>query len=324
MEEEKDFLNKDLAQPKEKFYSKISNDFIGNDFEEQLEWGLLLVQNKFKQMRFANYMKPVYANHFDKAFLITATLNEKQQFFAPFTSLQVTPDIIPNMNIKIMNIGETISLQKYREIPSIERRSLKVRRKHAFELSYAFYKKDTDSFYAKQEGFELNPSFFNLKFGGEQKGNFSIHDLPNPISLDPNYVVPENGIKYLDAETIAQTVRGIAMAYNIALSMYYEWCIYIKDNNSIGFTIPIEPLILSDIFKTSMLKFENKKRMIHFVREHYRRKVANPNEDYSVFIQRYLRGEHKFTHNGFTTEIIPPRYDLNRVNSKKKFINPFS
>jgi hypothetical protein len=61
--------------------------------------------------------------------------------------------------------------------------------------------------------------------------------------------------------------------------------------------------------------------MLHFVREHYRRKIANTNEDYSIFVNKYLRGEHKFDYRNFYAEIIPPKYDLLRAKTKKKFID---
>ena len=111
------------------------------------------------------------------------------------------------------------------------------------------------------------------------------------------------------------------MSYQVALSLYYEWSIYIKEYDNIGLVIPINPEILSEIYKTSLLEFENKKRMIHFVKDHYRRKKADVNQDYSVFIQKYLRGENKFNYKGFKAEIIPPKYDLNRVKTRKTFID---
>ena len=155
--------------------------------------------------------------------------------------------------------------------------------------------------------------------------NGRLYDkIPTPIPLIPGYVFPENAIKFLRKEEILDYCTLIAFSYQVAMSMYYEWNIYIKEYDNIGITIPIEPSILSEVYKTSMLKFEDKKRMIHFVKDHYRRKVANPNEDYSVYVQKYLRGENKFNYKGFIAEIIPPKYDLNRIKTKKKFVDPLT
>lgn len=320
MEEEKSYRNKDLFQDKKDFDKAVTNDFIGDDFIEQLEWGMLMVKNNFKQIRFADYLPMITANTFDKAFLMSAGLNDNVKFFSPLTDLQATPDIFPLINVKHMIIGETITLGKVKELDLLTKRNLKVKRKYAFEYSYAFFKKDTETFYGKKDGYELNNSFFQML----KKEKIEISDLPKPISLHPQYVVPEDAIKYLSVDEIATTTKQLSMAYQIALSMFYEWSIYLREPETIGFTIPIEPHMLKDLFDTSMLKFDNKKRMLHFVKDHYRRKIANPNEDYSVYVNRYLRGEHKFDYRGFYAEIIPPKYDLNRAKTKKKFIDATS
>lgn len=314
---EKSYLNKDLFCEKSDIEQSIKNDFIGSDFVEQLEWAMLLIQSNFKQIRFAEYLPPVTRNHFDKAYLMTSGLNETQGFFAPLSDLQANPEMFPNLNIKYLLIDDTITLGKYKELPPEEKRNLRVKRKYAYERSIAFYKKDTESFYGVKEGYEVNPLFFKPLDEITDTGY-----LPNPISLHPNYRLPENAIRYMPVELIAELIKGLAMSYQIAFSMYYEWSIYIKEYDNVGFVIPIEPEMLSEIYKTSLLNFSNKKSMLHFVKDHYRRKVAKENEDYSIYVQKYLRGEHKFNYRGFHAEIIPPKYDLGRVKTKKKFINP--
>lgn len=316
--EEKSYRNKDLIGSKEDFEKSITNDFIGDDFTERLEWAMLMIQGNFKQMRFADYLPMVTKNHFDKAYLMTHGLSENIKFFAPYTQMQATPEIFPNINIKFMTITDTIQLNKIKELDSKEKRHLTIKRKHAYQISSAFFKKDTESFYGINSGYEINDSFFKI---GEEGRALQISDLPKPISLHPNYTVPENAIQRLEAQEIIDMCNLISGSYQAAMSMYYEWSIYIKEYDNIGMILPIDASILSEIYRSSMLKFDNKKRMLHFVREHYRRKVANPNEDYSIFIQKYLRGEHKFDYRGFYTEIIPPKYDLNRIKTRKKFID---
>jgi hypothetical protein len=125
----------------------------------------------------------------------------------------------------------------------------------------------------------------------------------------------------LPKNQIVDVMRLIAMSYQVAMSMYYEWSIYIKEYDNIGLIVPIEPQILSELYKTSLIKFESKKQMVHFVKGHYRRKPAASSEDYSVFVNRYLRGEHRFNYRGFYAEVIPPKYDLLRARTKKKFVD---
>lgn len=320
MNEEKSYRNKDMMLSESEFNEAVTNDFIGQDFTEQLEWAMLMIQSNFKQLRFAEYLPAVTANHFDKAYLMSANLNDNQKFFAPFTDLQATPEIFPQLNLKFLNIQETIQLQKVKELDFKSKRDLQIKRKYAYQISTAIFNKKTESFYGIAQGFELNGGFFKLQ-ENSLKNNVSINDLPNPISLHPNFAVPKDAIKYLSKSEIVDTVNLLMMSYQIAMSMYYEWSIYIKEYDNIGLVIPIEPAMLSEMYKTSLLKFDSKKRMLHFVRDHYRRKAALPNEDYSVFVQKYLRGEHKFDYKGFYAEIIPPKYDLNRVKTRKKFID---
>lgn len=319
MEAEKEYINKDLYNISEKEFEKqLTNDFIGNDFIDQLEWAMLIIQSKFKQIKHADHILPITVNTYDKSYLLSSNLNENQKFFKPFTDLQATPEIFPNINLKYMLINESIQLNKIKELDIKSKRNLRSTYKYVFEIATSYYKKDTECFYGIKSGYQLNDGLFKLS---DETNKLKLSDLPNPISLHPNYYVPTDSLKYLDKREIVDICKIITMAYQVAMSMYYEWSIYIKEYDNIGLIIPIEPQMLSEIYKTSLLKFENKKRMLHFVREHYRRKIANTNEDYSIFVNKYLRGEHKFDYRNFYAEIIPPKYDLLRAKTKKKFID---
>jgi hypothetical protein len=317
--EEPTYKSKDLIISKEKFFDTVDTSFIGDDFEAQLEWAMLMIQSNFNQISVGRHLKEISRMQFDKAYLLSASLKERQSFFKPLGSLQATPEMFPLLNIRTMTIGDTVTLQRYKELTHEQKRHLDIKRKYAYERTLAFYKTDTEAFYGKSEGYELNPSFFNnLIINGS-----SIKDFPNPISLQPNYHYPENAIKYCEPQSIAEASIGIATAYQVAFSMHYEWSIYIKEYDNIGIIIPIEPQMLSEIYKTSLMRFENKKSMIHFVKEHYRRKsTIDNNQDFSVYVNKYLRGEYKFDYKGFKAEIIPPKYELIRAKTKKKFIDP--
>jgi hypothetical protein len=317
--EEKELINIDLHGISEKkFDEQITNDFIGGDFIEQLEWAMLLIQSKFKQIKLGNHLKTLYASHFDKSYLMSSSLKDNQLFYKPFTDLQAGPEIFPNINIKYLIIKETVQFNRIKELPLSEKRNLMAKLRYVYDHSVAYYKKDTESFYGIVNGYETNGGFLN-----EQTDDYKykLTDIPCPISLRPGYRIMGNPYDYVKIEEAVEIMKILATAYQVAMSMYYEWCIYVKEYDGIGLVIPIEPQMLSEIYKSSLLKFENRKRMLHFVRDHYRRKAANINEDYSVYVRKYLRGEHKFEYRGFYTEIIPPKYDLNRIKTKKKFID---
>jgi hypothetical protein len=313
----KTYLNKDLHNISyEDLSEQTTIDFIGDDFIDQMEWAMLMIQMKFQQVSMGSHLKRVSISHFDKSYLLSSDgLNNTQNFFKPFDGLQPDPSMFPHLNVKVMQVTEVVQLMKCRELDAKSKRGLDCNKRHVYEVTSAFFNKETESFYGMREGYCLNPGFFNI---GNESYQMKRGDIVEELSLDPNYTVSSQ----MDDESTADVSTKIAMMYQLAMSMYYEWSIYIKEYDNIGLIIPINPMILSEIFKTSMMKFDSRKRMLHFVRDHYRRKVALPNEDYSVYVRRYLRGEHKFNYNGFSAEIIPPRYDLNRVKTRKKFIKP--
>lgn len=315
---EKEYINKDLYNESFDDFSKnVSSDFIGEDFIDKLEWSMLMISSKFKQIRHADHLKTITAKTFDKAFLLADGMRDDIQFFKPFGDYQVTPQIFPNINVRIMNLLNMVQLTKVKELDALSKRNLKITKKHAYEMSFAYYKKDTESFYGITSGYAVNPSFFNYKLNE----TITKDVLPTPISLHPNYYVPTDITKYLSSEDIVNIMNQISMAYQVSMTLYYEWTIYIKEYDGIGLIIPIDPMILNEIYHTSIMNLDDKKRMIHFVRDHYRRKINKSNEDYSIYVRKYLRGENKFNYRGFYAEIIPPKYDLNRVTTRKKFID---
>lgn len=320
-------LNKDLAVPEAQFEKAVTNDFTGDGFTDQLEWAMLMIQQNFKQMHFAKYLAPVTRSHFDKAYLMAGgvdTLNDNVRFFQPFGTMQATPEIFPELNIKVMTLNETIQLNKVKQLDLRTKKALGSKLQYAYEISSAFYNKDTEAFYGFRDGYQLNRGFFSLFNKLDDAIKVHKTELPNPISLHPGYSVPKDAIAIIPKTQLMDVMRLIAMSYQVALSMYYEWCIYIKEYDNIGLIVPIEPGLLSELYKTSLLKFDSKKQMVHFVKEHYRRKPSGASEDYSVFVSRYLRGEHRFDYRGFYAEIIPPKYDLLRAKTSKKFVNALS
>ena len=321
------FTNLDLLVSEKRFSEEVKQDFIDDSFIDQVEWAMIMIQSKMKQMFHADHIREVKMSSFDKSYLIASGVDEVASpliFFKGFDSLQATPNMFPNLNFKIMTIGgksddSIVYLSKTKELSLVERRGLYVPKRYAIDYSFAFFNQKTESFYADREGFSVNDKFFHkdILTDGEK-----ITDLISPISLKPGYRTFEP-ITWYSEDLIDLKTRNINMSYQIALTMFYEWSLYIKEYNNIGIIIPISPAILSEIYNTSMLNFEDRKRMLHFVREHYRRKPMSEDNDYSIYVQKYLRGEYKFNYRGFSAEIIPPKYDLNRINTRKKFIDPY-
>jgi hypothetical protein len=318
---EKSYLNKDLYKLSESDFCKsIENDFTNDSFMDQLEWALILSNSKFTDERIGNAIKSITKNSFDKSFLIAGSGNNicrDEIFFSmPFSDLQANPSLFPYLNIRNMTIHKTITFQKVKELRPEEKRNIYHKKRYVFEVSYAYYNKIKDSFYTNAQGWEVGDDFF--KFNIYNKKPNEHMPLPTPISLKPGYVVDKSYIP--EAEVISEYIKNITFAYNIALTMFYEWSVYLKNDSGIGIIIPIDPLLLPEIYKTSIMKFENPKKMLHFVKDHYRRKTTK-DFDYSIYVSKYLRGEYKFKYMDSYAEIIPPKYDLNRIKTKKKFIN---
>lgn len=305
-------INKDLYyQNQEEFAKSLDAEFIPDDFEGKLEWALLLLQQRFEPIRLTPYLPNLSQGSFNNAFLM---INDSVKFLNPFVDdYGATPNIFKNINIKTMSIGKDgIQLNKVRELPVEEKRnvSFRNRNKYVFKFDHAYYKSDTEKFYTHTSGFTAGDKMF-----GNNLEKADISSFPIPIALNNLYKMQGS----LDVEQIAEMYKVIKMAYNVALSMYYEWTISLKDNESIRVCIPFNPEILKEMFNTSMLKFNSRKKFIHFVKDHYRRLPNTSNDDYSVYIKKYLRGENKFIHNGFEAIVQPPKYDLNKINTKKKF-----
>ena len=103
--EEKEYLNKDLYMKSFEEFSKETKNFVGPNFEEQLEWAMLLVQQKFQQVRIGATQKVITRNTYNKSFLLNQETSNVS-VFKPFTDLQVGPDIFPNINIKAAYGGD--------------------------------------------------------------------------------------------------------------------------------------------------------------------------------------------------------------------------
>lgn len=102
---------------------------------------------------------------------------------------------------------------------------------------------------------------------------------------------------------------------------YYQWFVYIKEYDDLGFRIPIGIDSLRSIFELRDVEQEGRRKaIIHWVGKHYRKVMTNKELDEFTYtkVKQHLRGETKFNWNGLSVNIIPSKYDIKRVNSKAK------
>ncbi|GAJ22337.1 unnamed protein product, partial [marine sediment metagenome] len=121
-------------------------------------------------------------------------------------------------------------------------------------------------------------------------------------------------------------IKTVNMAYQMALTNYYEWYVFIREHpDAVGIKVPILPESSKEIFQLRNIPEgqERKKAICNFVRQHYRTiKAAYNEEERQVLVRKHLRGETKFNWRGLEVNIIPADYDIMKTRTRKKFIKP--
>jgi hypothetical protein len=294
---------------------------------------MIIAQEKFENLYGNGCFRPISRNTFSPAYIMTDEMNAKMKIPMAFSDMQSNPDIL-NLNFKYFSVGDTIAFQKIKTLDNVLKRSLSgCIHKYNFEYSLAYFLKNTSKFYGFEQGWSFSNLLFNHKIDYNNQRKTDITDdnkktmdivkhFVSPFSLQKGYNVHKDWYNYIDFDDIP--INKIMIINNLVLSLYYEWTLVLHEYDNFSFFITINPSILKELHETSLLKFDDKKKMLHFVKDHYRRKsVKNNNEDYSVYIKKYLRGESKCSYRNFSTEIIPPKYDLNRIKTRKKFTEIF-
>lgn len=325
VEEVKDYVNKDLygltpGEFHDKFntYKPQSKDFI-----ENLEWALLYlnVDKAGHPLRYSEVKNNCfYMNTFDGAWLISVdrlgTSEENGLKFLNPASEQAMLNMFPEFNMKFFNLGNTedlTMLNKVRLLPSKEIRHIKGSSKY-IEFRQAIISKD-EKWYTTGNHYAEYVTRIN--------GVNSLTLLPQTI--DPNYCYTKKAIKeYVESDSFKETNRVYTMSLNMKLTAYYEWFVYIRENDkSLGVKIPVAPEASKEIFALRNVPegAARKKAICNFVKEHYRVTKNEYNEEFrQTLVKQHFRGETKFNWRGLQVNIIPAEYDMNRVKSKKKFI----
>lgn len=286
---------------------------------------------------------------------------ENIKVLAPFRDLQVAPEMFPDLNITFMDIKDTAQLQKFRVLSFKERRGLMSKYKYILSHKFAYYDASKEKWYGIEEGYGYNgvldlTTDFARKYVAECKdmddteikkrlkeSETPVYNiiLPIPCVLKPRYGFHPEYIKKWETyfydvafgkstddieDDVRQALGSVNIAYQVALTGYYEWFVYIRETpDSVGFKIPIMPEASKEVFVMRDIPEgkTRKKAIVNFVREHYRTK-PNTNfneEERRSLVRKHFRGENKFNWRGLEVHIIPSQYDLNKIASSKKFLN---
>ena len=319
MEEIKTYKNKGLIDLN---LDNADMPKIREDFIAQLENALMVLDYKSSDMFYSEAKKAIDLKHFDGAWLYKSSLRHEANdgfCFKPFGEMQVTPDMFPDLNIKLLSIGNGIAnVSKYRFLNHKEKRNL-AKFKYIFQHKMGFLDYSSKKWWTDVGGYGFN------KIYDTEKGNKIIQ--PVHTSLDPKYTYDPRAVskrineEVQDAESpYMSTVRGIHMALQLSLTYHYEWSCYIKEHeDSIGIRVPIHPSASKDVFMLRNIeKGDKRKRAIcNFVKDHSRTIKGSGNER-EVLVKKHLRGDLKFNWRGLQVNIIPSPYDLNMVKTKKK------
>lgn len=323
MEKIKDYKNVELV--KEDFATanlpKLRDDFIA-----KLEQSLMFLSYRDLNMWHSDARNKVHLKNFDGAWLMDVSLRHEKEdcfTFAPFGNLQVTPEMFPNLNIKIFNLGGEIGyLSKYRFLDAKEKRHL---------ASYKYIVSERLAFldYGKQKWWTNEQGYGFTKIN-KVSDDFNLI-FPEYTSLTPGYVYNKQEVVKMIAKEIEDkdspylmAIRNLHMALQLSLTYYYEWSCYIKEGpDTLGIKIPIHPSSSKEVFLMRNVPEgqKRKKAIVNFVKEHYRTITDYRGTERELLIDKHFRGELKFNWRGLEVYITPSQYDLQRVKTKKKFLN---
>ena len=298
---------------------------IRKDFIAKLENALMFLSYKDLSMWHSEAINKVHLKNFDGAWLLDVSLKHKENeefVLSPFGDLQVTPDMFPKLNLKMLNLsGEIGHLSKYRFLEPKEKRHLE-NYKYIFSERFAFLDYGKQKWWTNEKGY----GFSNM-YMAESDTNII---LPRPTPLKAGYTYEKKLVDQKIADDLKdndsmylQTIRNFHMALQLSLTYDYEWSCYIKEKpDSLGVRIPIHPSSSKEVFMMRNLPEgkTRKRAIVNFVKDHYRTIKGNGNER-NVLIKKHFRGDLKFNWRGLEVHITPSPYDLRKYKSNKKFLD---
>ena len=162
MEKVQSYKNVELAKMSdnyEDFSQSVHLPKIRKDFIAKLENALMFLDYKDLNMYHSEAESSINLKTFDGAWLIDVSLkhNDDENFaFRPYTDLQVTPNMFPNLNLKTLNLsGEVATLDKIRFLDLKERRHLE-NYKYIYSHRFGFLDYAKHRWFTSEEGFGFN------------------------------------------------------------------------------------------------------------------------------------------------------------------------
>ncbi len=297
---------------------------IRNEFIAKLENALMFLNYRALNMWHSEAKSEVLLKVFDGAWLTDISLKHKDDevfALAPFGDLQVTPDMFPKLNIKLLNLGGEIGhMTKIRLLDSKEKRNLGAHR-------YIYSEKAAFLDYGKQKWWTDEGGYGFDKMQKTKDGFNYI--LPIHTSLKAGYQFDNKAVtkRIVDGlkdenSMYLQTIRNLHMAMQLSLTYDYEWSCYIRETqDSIGVRIPIHPSSSKEVFiMRNVPEGKSRKRaIVNFVKDHYRTIKGLDNNERQILIKKHFRGDLKFNWRGLEVHITPSPYDLRRTKTTKKF-----
>jgi hypothetical protein len=116
-------------------------------------------------------------------------------------------------------------------------------------------------------------------------------------------------------------VEHISLAASLDLTLRYEWVVRFGVDGSFSVAYPSERSNITDVFRLRDVPEGKRRReaLQTLVTQHWKRSRSQaPTEDPRVFVREHLRGQTKFNWNGLMCEVIPPKYDVERLEKAKQ------
>jgi len=104
------------------------------------------------------------------------------------------------------------------------------------------------------------------------------------------------------------------LALSVAFSSFYDWKIVLGFHEALPkISLVTDPIGSREIFKLRDIPAGMSRRaaLKHWVREHYRKSVRDPDEETKIIA--HLRGAEEFVWNGMYCRIQPSQHDLNKA-----------
>lgn len=111
-------------------------------------------------------------------------------------------------------------------------------------------------------------------------------------------------------------LRHLMFAASEAFSMRYEWQILIGREDSASLSMVASREAITEAFKLRDIPDGKTRRsaLRNLVASHWRRRSTDA--EMRDHVREHLRGQTKFTWHGLTCEVVPPKYDVERIGSK--------